>query len=338
MKRVTISGSPYAIGEQLGLAGRDAWQQVILPSPLGQTVTGLQDSPAARRMGELTREYFPDIWQEILGMAAGLDAPVATVFAWQCRGDLVRSTSDGCTTVAGFGGEGEWYIAHNEDGTPELGPWCRIVDIRPEGGCAFTSFAYPASICGHTFAVNQYGIVNTVNNIRALERPEGLPRQVLARASLNARTLAEARDILTTLPRSGAFHHTLGQQGHRQILSIEACGQRQSVIGITDRSGHANHLIHPTMAQQEQVITASSGQRQERLMGWQSTSRTPLNGADILSILSDRHNSQLPIYRLDPEDPDGENTLATVIFTLTERGVSWAVYGADRQEPLIICE
>ncbi|MFA9342659.1 hypothetical protein V3G67_30430, partial [Escherichia coli] len=34
--------------------------------------------------------------------------------------------------------------------------------------------------------------VNTVNNIRAVYRPQGLPRQILARASLNANTLATA--------------------------------------------------------------------------------------------------------------------------------------------------
>ncbi|MFP1464018.1 carcinine hydrolase/isopenicillin-N N-acyltransferase family protein [Escherichia coli] len=64
-------------------------------------------------------------------------------------------------------------------------------------------FCLSGSICGHTFAVNEKGIVNTVNNIRAVYRPQGLPRQILARASLNANTLDEAITILTGQPRSG---------------------------------------------------------------------------------------------------------------------------------------
>ncbi|MBR7381941.1 acyl-CoA--6-aminopenicillanic acid acyl-transferase, partial [Klebsiella pneumoniae] len=79
------------------------------------------------------------------------------------------------------------------------------------------SFAYPGSLCGHTFAVNEKGIVNTVNNIRAVHRPDGMPRQILARASLNATTLEEAVTLLSATPRAGAFHHTLGQMGDSRL-------------------------------------------------------------------------------------------------------------------------
>ena len=99
------------------------------------------------------------------GTRQGLEAPLDEVFAWNCRGDLVRSTSDGCTTVAGSTAEGELIIAHNEDGFPQLRSDCAIVSITPDDGLAFTSFAYPGSICGHTFAVNEKGVVNTVNKI-----------------------------------------------------------------------------------------------------------------------------------------------------------------------------
>ncbi|MCV5735724.1 C45 family peptidase, partial [Escherichia coli] len=120
---------------------------------------------------------------------------------------------------------------------------------------SFTSFAYPGSICGHTFAVNEKGIVNTVNNIRAVYRPQGLPRQILARASLNANTLDEAITILTGQPRSGAFHHTLGQLGDARLFSVEATGQGCSVLPLTTVTGHANHLVHAALAGVEQIVT-----------------------------------------------------------------------------------
>lgn len=69
-----------------------------------------------------------------------------------------------------------------------------------------------------------------MNNIRAVHRPQGLPRQILARASLNANTLDEAITILTGQPRSGAFHHTLGQLGDARLFSVEATGQGCSVL------------------------------------------------------------------------------------------------------------
>lgn len=232
-------------------------------------------------------------------MAAGLQAPVDEVFAWNCRGDLVRSTSDGCTTVVGESREGERVIAHNEDGFPQLRDDCAWVSISPTEGMAFSSFAYPGSLCGHTFAVNAMGIVNTVNNIRALHRPVGIPRQILARAALNASTLDEAIAVLTTLPRSGAFHHTLGQSGDSRLFSIEATGAGHSVRLLDGTFGHANHLIHESLRDVQQVITDSSASRQARLIDELTTS-SQLDATGALAILSDQQVAALPIYRLSP--------------------------------------
>ncbi|ORM63576.1 acyl-CoA--6-aminopenicillanic acid acyl-transferase [Pantoea rodasii] len=332
MKKYQIRGSAFAVGQQLGAFGRDAWHQKLVQTTLWQTVTALKQAEQTQAMRHLVEQQFPQIWQELEGLALGLNASVDEVFAWNCRGDLVRSTSDGCTTVAGQNAEGEWVIAHNEDGFPQLREDCAIVNISPDHGLAFTSFAYPGSICGHTFAVNEKGVVNTVNNIRALHRPSGLPRQILARAALNAATLDEAIEILTTTPRAGAFHHTLGQMGDSRVVSVEATGSGCSVMPLTTRFGHANHLIHPRLASVEQVMTDSSDSRQQRLNVWLETS-SPCDSVAAKHILSDQHDAALPIYRLSPHDPDEENTLATAIFSLSATQVNWQVFGLNRNEP-----
>lgn len=334
MKTITISGSPFETGQQLGESGRQAWHEKVTQTALWQTVTALKNAEQTRLMRAAVQTQFPQIWQELEGMAAGLDAPVEEVFAWNCRGDLVRSTSDGCTTVAGPAQNGSWIIAHNEDGFPQLREECVIVHVRQAQGPAFTSFAYPGSICGHTFAVNEKGVVNTVNNIRAVHRPAGLPRQILARAALNASSLDEAITLLTTSPRAGAFHHTLGQLGDSRLFSVEATGSGCSVMQISSPFAHANHLIHPRLTETEQVITASSASRQQRLGDWLNRS-SPLDAAAAKAILSDQHDAELPIYRLSPTDPDEENTLATVIFTLDYHQVAWQVFGRDRQQAVL---
>ncbi|WP_036624462.1 acyl-CoA--6-aminopenicillanic acid acyl-transferase [Pantoea sp. AS-PWVM4] len=330
MKKIAISGSAFAVGKQLGEFGRDAWHQKLTQTRLWQTVIAMQGSAQLQAMRAAVIAQYPLIWQELEGMAQGLGVPVDEVLAWNCRGDLVRSTSDGCTTVAGSRVTGEIIIAHNEDGFPQLREDCALVSITPDDGLGFTSFAYPGSIPGHTFAVNEKGIVNTVNNIRALHRPAGLPRQVLARAALNAATLDEAVLQLTTHTRAGAFHHTLGQMGDGRVFSVEATGSGCSVVQVTNVMGHANHLIHPVMDDVQQVITASSASRQARLKGWQA-SQSELDEDAAKAILSDQHDAELPIYRLSPQDPDDENTLATAIFTLSSQRVDWQVFTLDRQ-------
>lgn len=334
MKTIAIRGSAFAVGQQLGAFGREAWQTKIRQTALWQTVAALKTTEQTQRMRAAVQAQFPLIWQELEGMAEGLQAPVDEVFAWNCRGDLVRSTSDGCTTLAGRSAEGELIIAHNEDGFPQLREDCAIVSITPAVGLAFTSFAYPGSLCGHTFAVNEKGIVNTVNNIRAVHRPDGMPRQILARASLNATTLEEAVTLLSATPRAGAFHHTLGQMGDSRLFSVEATGSGSSVLALSATSGHANHLIHPQLAAIEQIVTCSSGSRQRRLDAWLATN-PPLDGVTAKAMLSDQQDPLLSIYRLSPDDPDEENTLATAIFTLSATRVVWQVFTLDRENAVL---
>ncbi len=334
MKKIVVSGSSFDIGRQLGAFGRGAWQQKVTQTALWRTVTALKASAQLREMRASVMAHYPAIWQELQGLAEGLEADIDEVFAWNCRGDLVRSTSDGCTTVAGVTASGALLIAHNEDGFPQLRPDCALVEVTPDKGIAFLSFAYPGSICGHTFAVNACGVVNTVNNIRAVHRPAGLPRQVLARAALNAATLDEAIAILTAAPRAGAFHHTLGQMGDPRLFSVEATASGCSVQPLNGRFGHANHLVHPSLAAVEQIVTDSSASRQQRLAGWSEVQALP-DAAAALAILSDQSQDALPIYRLSAEDPDEENTLATMIFTLHAQRVDWALYGLERDRPAL---
>ena len=334
MKTIAIRGSAYAVGQQLGAFGREAWQTKIRQTALWQTVTALKTAEQTQRMRAAVQAQFPLIWQELEGMAEGLQAPVDEVFAWNCRGDLVRSTSDGCTTLAGRSPEGALIIAHNEDGFPQLREECAIVSVTPEVGLAFTSFAYPGSLCGHTFAVNEKGIVNTVNNIRAVHRPDGMPRQIVARASLNAATLEEAVTLLSATPRAGAFHHTLGQMGDSRLFSVEATGSGSSVLELSTNGGHANHLIHPQLAAIEQIVTGSSASRQRRLDAWLATN-PPLDGVTAKAMLSDQQDPLLPIYRLSPDDPDEENTLATAIFTLSATRVVWQIFTLDRENAVL---
>ncbi|MBP2170812.1 putative choloylglycine hydrolase [Erwinia toletana] len=331
MKKITINGSAFAIGQRLGEFGRDAWHQKLTKTRLWQTVVAMQASEQLQTMRAAVIAQYPLIWQELEGMALGLEAPVNEVFAWNCRGDLLRSTSDGCTTVAGSTVTGELIIAHNEDGFPQLRDDCALVSIMQDEGVGFTSFVYPGSIPGHTFAVNEKGIVNTVNNIRALHRPAGFPRQVLARAALNASTLDEAVLQLKNHARAGAFHHTLGQTGDNRLFSVEATGSGCSVVEVKATMGHANHLIHPAMADVQQVVTGSSASRQAKLETL-LTSHQRLSTEAAKTILSDQSNEALPIYRLSPEDPDDENTLATAVFTLNTRRIEWQIYGTDRHK------
>lgn len=329
-----LGGSAFDIGYGLGRFGHDAVHRHLRVLPLWQRLASLAGSEAARGMRAAVERRFPQYWEEFEGMAAGLELPVEEVFLWNCRGDFVqRQSVDGCTTVLGPTASGT-LIAHNEDGFPQLRGQCALVSVSPERGLGFTSFAYPGSIPGHTFAVNEKGLVVTVNNIRPQAIPTGLPRQVLGRASLDAASLDEAVDILASQGRAGAFHHSLGQAGSARLGSVEATSQGSSVIEVERPFGHSNHLVHPALGGVAQRITGSSGNRQRCVDGLVASLGERLDGRQALAILRDTSGGELPVYRTAADDPDDESTLATALFLIGSDAVDWAVYTeADTRTP-----
>ena len=332
----SLGGSAYEIGLGLGRFGRDAVHRHLRVLPLWQHLTSLVGSEAARTLRATVERRFPQYWAEFEGLAAGLELPLEEVFLWNCRGDFVqRQSVDGCTTVLGPTDSGT-LIAHNEDGFPQLRGHCALVSVTPEQGQGFTSFVYPGSIPGHTFAVNAKGLVVTVNNIRPQAIPTGLPRQVLGRASLDATSIDEAVDILASAGRAGAFHHALGQAGSTRLVSVEATSGGASVVEVERPYGHSNHLVHPALGAVEQRITGSSGNRQRCVDDLLVGLGERLDGGQALAILRDTSGGDLPVYRCAPDDPDDENTLATALFRIGADTVDWAVYTeTDTRHPTL---
>lgn len=312
---VGIAGDARAIGRALGHAGRAAVHQRLLPSEPWAEVTDPRHAPLVTRLAEATRARFPAVHAEIEGLAEGLGLPFAQVMAWNARGDIRASVPDGCTTVMLPGPAP--VLAHNEDGLPFFRGACFIAEVAPDDAPGFRSFCYPGSIPGHTFAWTDAGLVQTVNNIRLTGILPEVPRMVLGRALLAQGTLADAAGFLAAAPASGGFHFALAQRGDRRILSVEFGGGETSVLEIAARAVHANHALHRPGAQ---IVTRSSEDRQAR------GDALVAEGRAALAILRDTGGTGLPIRRDAPDDPDDENTLATVLFTVEDRGVEWRIH------------
>ncbi|MBX8518999.1 C45 family peptidase [Pseudomonas cichorii] len=323
---IHLDGSAYSIGHGLGVFGRDAVLEHLRPLALWQYLAAQAHTPAALQMRQRVQDEFPRYWQELEGLADGLRLPLDEVFMWNCRGDYVHPQSvDGCTTVFGPT-RGGTLIAHNEDGFPQLRGHCALLHATPDSGLAFTSFIYPGSLPGHTLAVNERGLVATVNNIRPLQIPPGIPRQILGRATLDASTIDEAIAVVTRTDRAGAFHHTFGQVGSARVFSVEACAEGSNVSEIQWPAGHSNHLVSLAMRQVEQRITDSSGARQRCVETRLEQIPGDLNADLALSLLRDTSGGLLPVYRSAADDPDDENTLATGVFLISANTVEWRIY------------
>lgn len=318
LKCLTIAGSAFDIGVALGQAGRAAMHGLVLRHPLWSQVTADANTQKVSRMAAGTQARFPRIWAEIEGLALGLDLPVMQVFAWNCRGDILATVPDGCTTLLCAGSSS--VLAHNEDGFPFLRGHCLLAELHPHEEPAFTTFAYPGSLPGHSFAVTHSGLVQTVNNIRLAGIVPDIPRMVLGRAMLSARTLDQAIAPLRQGAMSGGFHIALAQAGDPRLLSVEFGGGAVSVRTVSGCLAHANHALHLPLLPGQQIITQSSADRQSR------AEHLLASGVDQLSILRDSTGPGLPIRREAPDDPDEENTIATLLARVGAAKVEWTVH------------
>ncbi|MDG1457210.1 MAG: C45 family autoproteolytic acyltransferase/hydrolase [Pseudoprimorskyibacter sp.] len=319
---LSVSGTPFDIGNAIGAQGRAAVHRHLVQSEIWAKITAPNNAEVIARLMRYTESRFPEIHEELLGLAQGLQLPFDDVFAWNCRGDILASVPDGCTTIqTPCQALAETIqISHNEDGLPFFRGHCFILDAKPKSSMAFRAFCYPGSLAGHTFGWNDAGLTQAVNNLRLRHVEAQTPRMVLGRAVLSSETLQDAVNVLSHNPKCGGFHMTLAQTGNPELLSVEYGGGEVSVTQITSRSGHANHALH--LASQGQITTQSSANRQ-------ATVERLVTRGDVtdLDILRDTSGPGLPIRRDAPDDPDQENTLATCLFTVSKTGVEWRVYG-----------
>ncbi len=326
---IEIEGSPFQVGLALGRHGGECVHRHLVKTHGWASVMAFAQHERIAAARALVEARFPRYFEELEGLASGLDLPFDEVFAWNCRGDIRAIAPDGCTTVL-LPGERP-MLAHNEDGDPGLRPGCAVARIASAGGRGFSAFVYPGSLPGHTFALNDAGLAMTVNNIRSRQTGVGLPRMVLGRAVLDCGTAGEALEMLASSPRAGAFHISLAQSGERGVASVEFTHSACSVRQLDRAAVHANHLIHEGTRDECQRITASSRSRQER------GEEILLSGGpafDPLAILWDRQRTALPIYREQPDDPDGENTLATAVFRVDMDKIACEIYDRANAAPL----
>lgn len=328
MQTLTFTGTPYQLGYQLGLQAKKIFADYIKGSHHFTDLLPWRDSDWLSNIDKQIQRTFPRIHQELQGLADGCEQNYKDILLWNCRGDLLASGPEGCTSIA-VKKEDHAIVAHNEDGDPNLRGHCFLLDATLDNGMRIFSFAYPGSIPGHTICGNSHGLVYTVNNIRLIDQGTGLPRMVVSRALLETKTTDEFIALLNNHQRSGGFHYSVADLQSKHPYSVEAPFHGVSVNKVEQIAVHANHLVHSQLSHIRQRITESSLCRQIRMEALATQYSSSIDENKCFQILQDIEANALPIFRTEPDDPDEENTLATGVFTLNEQGVEVTIYGMD---------
>lgn len=339
LELLEAKGDHYQIGLALGRAGAHALREQV---PLIGRYRALKRSAEALKaldaLEEAGRDSFPEIMREVDGIASGAGVDFRDVWLWNCRGDFPgggdqsKSALAGCTTVLLPGSsDGPAVIGHNEDDQAELDGSCCFARVVPDDGPAFLSFYSPGLIPGHTFGVNDAGLVQTINHIRPYDQRPGVPRHVIARAVLAQSSVEDALTLLKREDRASGFHHNLGMSGERRLFSVEAPASGCVVEVVTERPrAHTNHLIYADFADVDQELAASSRDRLRRAEAL--IEQGALDECDPLVVLQDSSGGGMPIFRKGQYPGDPGYTLATVIFEIGPSRVDWRIYTASATE------
>jgi isopenicillin-N N-acyltransferase-like protein len=267
-----------------------------------------------------TVKIFPEYIEEITATALATDLSVMDLFFANTRSlyetpisaeqmDLV--VHDKCTTIASFNEAGV-IVGHNEDWAPEYSDFLYILKAKI-GDTTFLGLNYAYELPGTSAGMNNWGLVQGVNEVHQVEKV-GIPKNFIARAILESKSLGEAIEIIRKSDQDTGYNHVLVQGD--KVVNVEIAGGEVDITIEKDRSYvHTNHFLSD-LKRFETYHTKSS---MHRFNSASELMKINMNENQILDILSDHGDSDYPICRHDA-------TLASLLFN-PQKGEMKVCYG-----------
>jgi isopenicillin-N N-acyltransferase-like protein len=331
---VRVHGSHGEMGLQIG---RDRSSQVQAQIKMYQRLF----SEAAAKLGiaswdeallqahkylPFAEESTPQYVEELRGIAEGAGVEFDDVLVLNC---MEAITSDalhlGCTSLA-MGPEvtatGSVLIGHNEDWIPEDLTNVFIVHARPDNEPAYLGITYGGLLPNIGF--NACGIAQCCDSVYPGDARVGVPRILVSRGVLAARTLSEAINAACNRRRDAGYNNLIAHESG-EIYNVEVSARKFEMLHSDDGiEVHANHYLHPAM----QAIEKAGGDlvnshiRMNRARRLISERRGTADVEAIETILADHVNFPRSICNhivADDTPLDRQQTIASLVIDLTAR-------------------
>lgn len=332
-----VRGSHRDVGRQLGEAcaatvRRAASLEGAVPRHGRSTSAVLA---AARAYREATARWFPWILAELDGAASGAGADPEALFAasieelWESRPTQPATGARegrGCTDVAvGREGtrDGHVLVAHNNDLPAATERDVVAVEWDIPGEPRFFSLGVGPWV---SVGWNDAGLSVTGNEVRPNDERPGVPRLLLVRAQLRARTLEEAVGLALHPARASAYNTVYA---HRDggVVDVEASATAAHCTALEARSHivHTNHYVADEMTPYEEDPACTAGSRVRLGRARELLERIPegrVEGADLRAILSDHANEPDSICRHE-EAPGADKTVFWCVADVTAGRIAY---------------
>ncbi len=286
-----------AIGQEMSAAIRGQIEAYHAMMPQAEEV-GLTWSQAvlqARKYLPFSEEFYPQYAEEMRGIAEGAGVDFDDVNTLNC---LEAVASDAlhlrCTSLAAGpevteSGSGV-FVAHNEDWMPADLPFVYVVQAEPDDEPAFLGVAYGVLLPNLGF--NAAGIAHVADSVYPNDVRLGIPRIIVTRAILGARTLGQAIQAALHKRRAAGYNHLIADQSG-EIYNVEVSATAfEAMYAAEHWTAHTNHYLSPVMRALEESpeLLTNSRVRYNRARHLMQGRLGKLAETDFETILSDHVN------------------------------------------------
>jgi predicted choloylglycine hydrolase len=249
---------------------------------------------------EQTEINFPHLLDEIMGIADGAGVDFNDIFLLNTREvyDLLdegrEENWEHCTIAASFNRDGG-IVGHNEDWDESAQDELYILKANING-TQILALNYSGVMPGLSASMNNFGLVQCVNELQHTSEKIGVPKLILARAVLDCSYLEEAVELIETTPRATGFNHLLLQGD--TIVDIETSANKTFHHRRTKQPfAHTNHYaFQPMIDEEDDSSLANSVARWKRA---RELLHEDMSVTDMMDLLRDRQNARHPICRLE---------------------------------------
>lgn len=254
---IRVKGSHREIGRQIGEACKPQIEHSLINARnlLDSTYTDLEltwDGAIiqAKKYMPFAQERYPQYVEELIGISEGAGVAfddLAVLNAMEAvTMDALHLTK--CTSFAvnqTLTADGSVLVAHNEDWLPEDEEDVYIVHVEPDDEPPYIAMTYGGLLAN--VGMNAAGIAQCCDSVYPTDSRIGIPRVIVSRAVLAARTPAEAIRYMLIPQRAAGYNHLLAHDSG-ELYNVEVSARNFAILyGLDGFVVHTNHYLDERM-------------------------------------------------------------------------------------------
>lgn len=336
---IRVSGNHRELGRQIGEACKEqvihsieSAHQVIDSTYKELELTWEGAKIQARKYVPFAQERYPQYVEELIGISEGAGVNINDIGVVN---SMEAVTMDAlhlakCTSFAVneyLTADGHVLVAHNEDWLPEDEQDVFIVHACPNDEPPFLAMTYGGLLPNIGF--NAAGIAQCCDSVYPNDSRIGIPRVIVSRAILGARTPAEAIHYMVVPHRAAGYNHLLAHESG-DLYNIEVSARQFAILyGKDGYVVHTNHYLDFNMQKIEADPEDLIGSQCRYYRALRLLTHTPQHSLKTLQTIQRDHinyPNSICNHAIDDANPlDREKTINSLVMDLTSRmmHISW---------------